>query len=688
MHAVRRVLLLTLGVVASPGASALGFDALVDCRIAVERVLHEQRVWPAANPDPKPAFDALVTRADIERRVALELARAAALDRRGRSFDAGVLAAELARMASATRDPELLEKLFDAAGDGERAALCIALPGLVSRADDPAPAPAAAGGIAPVDIDARGVALPAIEPKLARAVDDKEESPDARYGHAAAWTGVEMVVFGGSNNDVRFGNGGRYVPATDSWITLPASGAPSARFLASAVWTGLDVIVYGGTSSQVGTDALGTGARYRPTSDSWLPVATTGAPIGRYDHVAVWTGTSMIVFSGVDATINASSDGGIYTPSTDAWGTLPPPPAGNARFRAVGVWTGSEMVVWSGNFSTFFRNDGLRYTPGGSWSTMSTTNAPQGRGRATGVWFGPPVSRLVAWGGQRDTGALGTGGLWDPAGNTWAPMSSTGAPSARFLHTAVSTGSEMLVWGGTTNLTDGLGDGARFSPAANAWLGPIPAAGSPSARSLHTAVWTGDEMIVWGGRANGLPFLTGGRHAPATGAWNPTWRAVGCDDFPGNLVPGCGFEQAGWGGLFVVENVFRGGAKSGTGSSVPGSIAHSFTAFGPCFTAIENRSYLFGAALRGNAPLPAGCSVALLAGSAVDCSNATPRSGSTSFAVPLHGWRLFEAVGTTQAGDAGAQLQIRCAGQDPFTIHVDDAFAMVASDALFADGFE
>lgn len=34
-------------------------------------------------------------------------------------------------------------------------------------------------------------------------------------------------------------------------------------------------------------------------------------------------------------------------------------------------------------------------------------------------------------------------------------------------------------------------------------------------------MWTGDEMIVWGGGSDGDPFLDGGRYAPSTDSWQP-----------------------------------------------------------------------------------------------------------------------------------------------------------------------
>jgi N-acetylneuraminic acid mutarotase len=43
-----------------------------------------------------------------------------------------------------------------------------------------------------------------------------------------------------------------------------------------------------------------------------------------------------------------------------------------------------------------------------------------------------------------------------------------------------------------------LNDGGCFNPAGNSWTA-VTTTGAPAARSSHTAVWTGSEMIVWGG---------------------------------------------------------------------------------------------------------------------------------------------------------------------------------------------
>jgi N-acetylneuraminic acid mutarotase len=56
---------------------------------------------------------------------------------------------------------------------------------------------------------------------------------------------------------------------------------------------------------------------------------------------------------------------------------------------------------------------------------------------------------MIIWGGQYGSGSLfGDGGRYNPAGNSWMAVATTGAPTARVQHTAVWTGGEMIIWGG------------------------------------------------------------------------------------------------------------------------------------------------------------------------------------------------------------------------------------------------
>lgn len=71
-------------------------------------------------------------------------------------------------------------------------------------------------------------------------------------------------------------------------------------------------------------------------------------------------------------------------------------------------------------------------------------------------------------------------------------------PFYRFRGAAVWTGSELVYWGGESEYGDEVhGDGAAFDPATGRWRPLAP--GPLSARSGAAAVWTGDEVLIWGG---------------------------------------------------------------------------------------------------------------------------------------------------------------------------------------------
>src|SRR5262249_36712954 len=85
--------------------------------------------------------------------------------------------------------------------------------------------------------------------------------------------------------------------------------------------------------------------------------------------------------------------------------------------------------------------------------------------------------------------------------NTWTATSTTNAPDARQGHTAVWTGTEMIVWGGVS-VTTWENTGGRYNPSTDSWTA-TNTSDAPQGRVDHTAVWTGTEMIVWGGSGVG-----------------------------------------------------------------------------------------------------------------------------------------------------------------------------------------
>ncbi len=124
----------------------------------------------------------------------------------------------------------------------------------------------------------------------------------------------------------------------------------------------------------------------------------------------------------------------------------------------------------------------------------------------------------------------------------WSPMRST-LPLSRQNHTAVWTGADMIVWGGEE--LDLLDDGERYPAATNSWS-PLSRAGAPSARSNHLAVWTGPPqnlMLVWGGGPS-----SGARYAPGADAWTPMSQAGAPPGGVGATAVWTGTEMIVWGG--------------------------------------------------------------------------------------------------------------------------------------------
>jgi len=280
------------------------------------------------------------------------------------------------------------------------------------------------------------------------------------------------------------------------------------------------------------------------TDDTWTATSTTNAPSPRDGHTAVWTGTEMIVWGGHQQP-DVLNTGGRYNPSTDTWSTTSTTNAPDAREMHTAVWTGTEMIVWGGNgcCPTYF-NTGGRYNPAtDSWTATSTANAPDGRLIHTAVWTG---SEMIVWGGQGPLpppGFFNTGGRYNPSTDSWTATSTINAPEARGYYTAVWTGSEMIVWGGYPYTNTG----GRYEPGTDSWSA-TSLTNAPEARGYHTAVWTGSQMIVWGGSNGSNDVNTGGRYNPGTDSWTATSTIGAASGRAVHRAVWTGSEMIVWGG--------------------------------------------------------------------------------------------------------------------------------------------
>jgi hypothetical protein len=462
-----------------------------------------------------------MSQAQLERKVRDYLRNSQALEGYWHQpITAEQLQTEMDRMAQHTRQPEVLRELFEALGnDPFVIAECLARPVLAERLvrelknEEKVAAIDSTPKAFGVQLN-RPYQLPVIGSPSGGCIDDTwtatstSNAPDARTFHTAVWTGSEMIVWGGQGGTgiTFFNTGGRYHPSVDSWTPTSTTNAPEARRLHTAVWTGSEMIVWGGVNES--GDVRQTGGRYNPITDSWTATSITNAPTARTLHTAVWTGSDMIVWGGFSSPIRPPlNTGGRYDPSTDSWTATTTTNAPTGRSAHTAVWTHSEMIIWGG-FGGL--NTGGRYDRAtDSWTPTSLTNAPAGREFHTAIWTG---SEMIIWGGS----GLNTGGRYDPGTDSWSPTSLTNAPTARTGHTAVWTSSEMVIWGGV-QAPIYLNTGGRYNPGTDSWTA-TSITNAPTGRDGHTAVWTDTEMVIWGG-GNLIPifFNTGGRYCAQAG---------------------------------------------------------------------------------------------------------------------------------------------------------------------------
>lgn len=313
------------------------------------------------------------------------------------------------------------------------------------------------------------------------------------------------------------------VPAP-SWVGGTLTNVPSARSGHSAVWDGSRMLVWGGRIA-AGT-YVASGGAYSPDGDAWTTLSTVGAPEARAAHAAVWSGSEMLVWGGVNLAGYVTA-GGRFTPGTQAWSAMTTNDAPAGRQGHVAVWTGSRLLVWGGVNASGLLDDGALYDPvSNRWSALAVAAPPAARSGAAAAWCG---DRLVVWGGEGESGPLDTGAqliFSNGVPSAWVAMTSSSAPSARSGVPAVWTGDRLLVWGGRSGDTP-LADGAAYDPVADAWTA-LAASNAPAARYDHIALWNDSELLILTGANASGTLSSGSAYDPATALW----RSLGTSGSP------------------------------------------------------------------------------------------------------------------------------------------------------------
>lgn len=212
----------------------------------------------------------------------------------------------------------------------------------------------------------------------------------------------------------------------------------------------------------------------------------------------------------------ASPVGGEATVPT-GWERLPSPvrvPDG-AKFLAAG-----DRLLLAGGCAHDYRDVGgcgrsrnvYSFTPGAAeWNQLS--RPPKGIGGAA-VWTGEEAVFLDLSGRRPVSGVA-----LDPITGDWGeipegPVSATNAE-------AVWAGDRVVVWGGRARNGTGDPKGAAYDPLTGRWS---RIARAPVSLNLFDLVWTGSEVIAFGSRLDqrnwsGTKTAVGAAYDPATDTW-------------------------------------------------------------------------------------------------------------------------------------------------------------------------
>ena len=301
---------------------------------------------------------------------------------------------------------------------------------------------------------------------------------------ATAWTGRELVVWGGIGDDlVVHADGAAYDPHSERWRALPP--APQRQFLeegnGSAVWTGQELLIWGGMTPVSGTRRVGSlrrgdGLAYDPATRSWRRLASPPRQLQPLARPATWTGRELLV---VDADADhqlagGGLRGGAYDPRTGRWRLLAASPrlsAGWLLDRTV-LWAGTRLLVWSfwsrptaASRATFNAElDGAdlwAYDPAADHWTVLRSPSAQVRpllARASLAWTGQEVLAVQHNSVIQPDRAL-FGGRYDPDRDRWTPIAT---PPRRVTFRSPTA----LVWTGAALVADGAD---AYDPAADRW---------------------------------------------------------------------------------------------------------------------------------------------------------------------------------------------------------------------------
>lgn len=384
------------------------------------------------------------------------------------------------------------------------------------------------------------------------------EAPIApRWAPITAWTGTELLVWGGSDSmapceDAQgcaapvLVDGARYDPSTDTWRPMAPAPIEADRNglwgVIDGVWTGRELIVVGGREPTV--------AAYDPRTDSWRTIDPGRAEV-TYGMRVHWTGAEVVLLGGLvenddpDAPPSLTAAASlVLDPVTDTWRTLPEPPLKDLVVEDLGTLKtpmelsnakaaplGSALLVSEGS------GDGenpahvaVLDATSGSW--RSAAPLPSGVVEALVPADGRVIAVLRSLpGGDEETEDPAGGppdetsvaqnavSVYDPAEDAWSTPVPLTTP--RYVDEAIWANDRLLVTFGDSLVSEEAEAFAAVSYDPSTGTVAEVEVSELARRDAPALVWTGDQFLVWGGShassdgSTPEPMAGGSRFRPA-----------------------------------------------------------------------------------------------------------------------------------------------------------------------------
>jgi hypothetical protein len=312
-----------------------------------------------------------------------------------------------------------------------------------------------------------------------------------REGSVSVWTGDEMIVVGGNVGPACPPNancagpdpgqlradGAAYDPVTDTWRSI--ASAPVSFTYAQAAWTGEQMIVVDSWNSWNGR--AGHTLAYDADTDTWRRLEP---PPDDFLIGGEWDGQELVYWASEE---RADSSDWALDPKTGRWTELPPDPFDPTYDRAY-VWTGDRFIFVgldrNGDENKTFQV--AEYDPATrAWRRLP--DSPVGFGGVD--WFFHQGYVVDPYEDPRFVSAHPSGGVYDPKTRGWSEL----PQSDRYIYDGCGLGplgaaGDWIVAGAVLY---------SINPADTVVAPDCPELPEPAA-----GVWTGHEVIIWGGPAS------------------------------------------------------------------------------------------------------------------------------------------------------------------------------------------